>query len=375
MARWPVGGIRSYFRYSYGLLPPEDFDLALVGPASNDLKECETALAKFAPRIYPARSASLLHLAETTWRAISAEEPDLLHAQGYSSALAVGPLARLRGLPQIVTLHDMFTDAIRKQLKVRIGRIALSAALGCVDVVQPTGIAVEENYRKHMSFWPATRPRLTTIRNGIDTARFAGTDARDLRAELELRPDDFVIGFLGRFMAIKGFHCLVKAIEHLVRTLNPPRRPVVVAVGSGGFIREDREFIEARQLQEHVKFLGHTNAVAATLRGLDVVVVPSYSEASPILPMEALVSGVPVIASDPPGLRDVLSDTPASLFPIGDAPRLAALLLDYMLKPRKDVFLNFRPAAIERYDATRSASQLRQLIDGIVGARSRPDRS
>lgn len=375
VARWPVGGIRSYLRYSYGLLASENIELVLVGPASADLDECEKTLSQFRPRVYRAKSTSLIHVAKATNEALGREHIDLVHAQGYSSALAVALLARVRGIPQIVTIHDMFTDALRRKPSVKLGRLALASALGLVDVIQPTGVAVEANYRKHMDVWPATRARIVTLRNGVDVHRFAGNARRDLRAELSLRQDDFLIGFLGRFMAIKGFHCLIAAIEQMVGKLQPARRPVVVAVGSGGFIREDKTFIEQKQLGDHFKFLPHTNDVAATLRGMDVVAIPSFSEASPILPMEALVCGVPVIASNCAGLADVLKDTPAKLFPIGDSTALANTLMEYMDHSNLERAIAFSDEARARFDATKTALQIRDLIyelTRVAASSSRP---
>lgn len=370
VARWPVGGIRSYLRYTYGLLSPQDVDLVLVGPASNELEECRNALAGFQLRIYPAKSSALGEIVSATTRALRSERIDLVHSQGYSSALTVALPVRLRGLPHIVTIHDMFTDTLRKRLSVRLGRLALAGALGLVDVVQPTGAAVEANYRKHMNLWPASRTRIVTLRNGIDVTRFGGDERRDLRAELGLQPEDFLIGFLGRFMAIKGFHCLIAALEALVRKHAPARRPVVVAVGSGGFLREDRAFIESKQLSDHFRFLPHTNDVPATLRGLDVLAIPSFSEASPILPMEALTSGVPVIASDCPGLVDVLKDSPAWLFPVGNSQALAAMLLDAIGSTDAGRGAAFRETAKQRFDARATARQLQSLVHEIIGVPS-----
>lgn len=362
VVRWPVGGIRSFLRYTYGLLPAEDFELALVGPQSNDLVECERALQKFKPTIFAARSSSLWDIARATTQALRRKKFQLVHAQGYSSALAIAPIVRLFGLPHVVTAHDMFTEALSKRLTVRLGKIALAGALGMVDVMQPTGLAVEANFRANMNIWPATRTRIVTLRNGIDSARFAGDSIRDLRSELGLSADDHLVGFLGRFMAIKGFHCLIKAVEQIVHSGGAPKRPVVVAVGSGGFLREDMAFIESKSLSPYFRFLPHTDEIPATLRGLDVVAIPSYSEASPILPMEALAAGVRVIASDCPGLRAAMTDTPGKLFPVGDASRLAERIVESMAGADIDDARRFRSVALQRFDASHTAHKLNDLL-------------
>jgi glycosyltransferase involved in cell wall biosynthesis len=368
VARWPVGGIRSFFRYTYGLLPTDSFDLVVVGPQSSDLVECERTLQKFRPRIVAARSSSLWDIARATTKALRQNDIQLVHAQGYSSALAIAPIVRLFGLPHVVTAHDMFTEALSKRLSVRVGKIALAGALGLVDVVQATGLAVEANFRANLNIWPATRTRLVTLRNGIDAARFAGDSIRDLRSELELSADDHLIGFLGRFMAIKGFHCLIKAVEQIVHSGSLPKRPVVVAVGSGGFLREDKALIESKGLSPYFRFLPHTDEIPATLRGMDVVAIPSYSEASPILPMEALAAGVPVIASDCPGLRAAMADTPGKLFPVGDSSRLAERIVESMNGADTAAAREFRIVALRRFDAAHTANQLNDLLRELAFA-------
>lgn len=367
VARWPVGGIRSYLRYTYGLMARERINLILVGPQSPDLDECIKTLSAFAPRVYKAKSPALLHMAQAADLAMRETRPHLVHSQGYSSALAVAPIARLRGRPQILTIHDMFTEALAKRMSVRLGKIALACAIGTMDVVQPTGPAVEANFRRHLGFWPASRAKIRTIRNAIDVQRFAGDTVRDLRSELGLQPEDFLIGFMGRFMAIKGFHALTRAIEILARRPGLPRKPVVVAIGSGGFVREDAAIIERRSLSQHFRFLPHTDDVPATLRGLDVLAIPSLSEASPILPMEALASGVPVVASSCPGLQDVLNGTPGKLFAVGDTEQLAEALYVEMTASTRHAASSYRSTAAARFDAVRAAAELEAVVHATAG--------
>jgi len=261
----------------------------------------------------------------------------------------------------------MFTEEMLRKPAVRVGRLLLGASLGVTDVVQPTGPAVEANYLHYMDFWPARRAAVRMIPNGIDIPRFSGEETRDLRSELGLSSRDLLIGFVGRFMAIKGFAVLLAAIEQMVSDKRlQDRNPVVVAVGSGGFLREEKAQIKAKGLEGHVRFLPHTDQVAETLRGLDVLVIPSISEASPILPMEALVSGVPVVASDCPGLRATLEGTPAELFPNRDSRALADILLSHAGSSRRDSAARFRPAAGHRFDSRMTALQVRDVLQELA---------
>ncbi len=150
------------------------------------------------------------------------------------------------------------------------------------------------------------------IPNGIDLTRYEHRQPTgNLRRELGLTPDVSLFGFLGRFMPQKGFLILIEALAALARRPNA-RRFHLLATGSGDFVREYKAEVARRgELNGRVTFQEHVPDVAPILRELDLLVIPSLWEACPILPMEALVSGVPVLGSDCIGLREVLRGSAA----------------------------------------------------------------
>ena len=89
----------------------------------------------------------------------------------------------------------------------------------------------------------------------------------------------------------------------------------MLCFGWGGFIREEQVEIKRRGLENNFHFLPFQENPARAIRGVDVVVMPSLWEACPLLPMEVLVAGVPVIGTDCVGMREVLLDTPARVVP------------------------------------------------------------
>ena len=72
--------------------------------------------------------------------------------------------------------------------------------------------------------------------------------------------------------------------------------------------------------------------VLPILQKLDLLIMPSLWEACPVLPMEAMCAGVPVLGSDCIGLREVLRGTPSLTSPAGDAPALASAIQE-AIKP------------------------------------------
>ncbi len=242
--------------------------------------------------------------------------------------------------------------------------LALRAALPRVDVIQTVSRDARENL---LQFIPALRgPRrvVVTIRNGIRPELFEAPQRRDLRGELGIDAGTFLIGFFGRFMSPKGFRYLIDAMAILTQELHPPRRPLVLAFGVGGFVREEQAAIAARGLTESFRFMPFVADMASNLRGVDVVAIPSLWEACPLLPMEAMAVGVPVIGSNCVGLREVLEDSPAVVIPAADARALADAILAQMRdpQPREAAAAAFAAEARTRFDCRTT----RRLLEGLL---------
>ena len=203
------------------------------------------------------------------------------------------------------------------------------------------------------------------IVNGIDVKRFIHVSKRDLHEELDLPVDVFLIGFFGRFMAPKGFRVLVDAVKELTRNPDIGRRYVVVCFGWGGYIREDQNYINQSGLHEFFRFLPFSADIGSAFRGVDIVAMPSLWEACPLLAMESLVSGTPIVGTSCNGLGEVLNGTPAYVVNPGDAKALADALLSAMNVDRSNEFREYSPNAVQRFDVKRTVRELVKLYDEV----------
>jgi glycosyltransferase involved in cell wall biosynthesis len=363
VVRHAVGGIRTYLKYVYRGLSPSAYHLTILtveGQESpllaEDMQPHEVKL------LTVAEHRDLRHLLSTLGRRLASHRPDIIHSHGFTAG-AVASLANLPfRVPHIVTSHAMLTPEDFPPpwgpAKARL----LGWLLGRADMVQSVSFDAQHNLREYL-------PRLErcvampVIVNGIDVDRFsrpagAGHSAA-LRATFNVSPDTFLFGFLGRPMPEKGFQHLVNAVDRL--TSVPAARPfVVVVAGDGGYIREYRNDIAARGLNDYFRFLGFVPEVAALLRALDTIVIPSLHEACPLLAMECLVAGRPLIASRCVGLREIVSNTPTITVPPGDSSALA----DTMRAAIRDeaslhsAGARFAQEATRRFDSRRVSAAL-----------------
>lgn len=362
VVRHPVGGIRTYMRYVYGQAVFSKFQFFVLYNESDATGLFVDNMNKMGVELISCKGgnfALLLALCKQLYRM----KYNIIHSHGFTSGVISSIPAKIFSIPHIMTVHDVLLQkqffGIKGQLKQKL----LPYFFNRIDAINTVSKDVENNIREML---PKVRvERLITILNGIDINEFSQVEPIDLRRELDLDQNMYLIGFLGRYMSQKGFRYLIDAVELLNKEHRYEKTFRVIAIGSGGFIREDRELIKSKGLEQYFIFLSAVNNPAALLKAMNVIAVPSLWEACPLLPMEALLLGIPVIATDCIGLREVTQDTPAFITRAGDSIGLANTIRLCFVDDRREEFDNYRSAARERFDATKTANELMNLYQKI----------
>jgi glycosyltransferase involved in cell wall biosynthesis len=273
-------------------------------------------------------------------------------------------------LPHLTTLHDVFRPDQFAGWKGRLKRRFLASLARQISTVVSVGHDVQANL---LDYLPALErsggPRLVIIPNGIEARPCDDEPGTWLRARFGCGDEVAVLGFMGRFMEQKGVTHLLQALEVLCREGSP--RPVhLVAVGSGDRRSRYEREIAARGLTQQVTLLDFTPDVLPLLRQLDLLLVPSLWEASPLLPMEAMSAGVPVLGSNCIGLREVLAGTPSRQFAAGDVTSLVRALRDALAEPWTEAAHAYAAVARRRFDSQLAARRFLAEFDRLFGGRS-----
>jgi glycosyltransferase involved in cell wall biosynthesis len=370
--RWPVGGIRTYLKYVY---PPLDrelggLDISMVVPRVEEFEALTQDLAALRLRyVVVDPDCTIAKLTRAVYRELASAPFDLVHSHGFTAAFSAAVVAKLRRVPHLATVHDIFQAGQFVGPKGTARRVGLRLVLGMVDAVQAVGEDAARNLVDELG--PGFGARVRVVSNGIQTLPILQAAPRDLRTELKLEANAFLIGFFGRFMAQKGFRYLVEAIRLLRdRPTFAGRMIHVVAFGGGGFVREEQAALERTGLKSWFTFFPFVPDIAGVLKAVDVVAIPSLWEAMPLLPMEALVAGVPVIGTSCIGLSEVLANTPATVVPAGDATALAEALDHEAQVSSRDSMKKFVPLAVARFDVAGRVPELVDLMTSLVGTRA-----
>lgn len=287
------------------------------------------------------------------------ERFDIVHVHSPIAAL-IGRLAAARaGVPTIVYTAHGFYFHERQPWWLRGVFVALEWIGGRFTDVLFTQSSEDAEAARRLRL--CRGGAVEAIGNGVDSRRFHPPDGGDaeretVRAELEAAPDQAVVLMVGRLVAEKGYLELFRAMEGLDGArlwVVGERLESDHATSVEGEIRRIRDDPE---LSRRIRFLGYRDDVDRLMRGADVFTLPSHREGMPRSIIEAMMSGLPVVATDIRGSREeVVDEDTGYLVPVGDPlalrRRLEALVRDP--SSRRAMGVAGRERALRLYDERR----------------------
>ncbi|MBV1814188.1 glycosyltransferase [Pseudomonas viridiflava] len=218
----------------------------------------------------------------------------------------------------VIGVHHAFGDYQRRSRKLfaNLFRKRLSL-LGVSD-------SVRDDMRKSLPAWPAER--IETLYNRIDVEQLQGSQfsAEDARVELGLSPSAWIVGNVGRLHPDKDQATLLRGFALALPSL--PENSQLVVLGKGRLEESLKELARELGIGANVMFMGQVADARRYFKAFDVFALSSDHEPFGMVLLEAMVAGVPVVATSCGGAREVVEDV-GLLFPLGDEQRLAQGLM------------------------------------------------
>ena len=184
--------------------------------------------------------------------------------------------------------------------------------------------AVRDNIRGHLKNWPPEKIQTLYNRIDVSAARANLLTREEARRMLGLPDDVPVIANVGRLHADKDQATLLAGFAKALPKL--PADTLLVIAGSGPLETTLKAQATTLDIAGNVRFLGQVKDVARLFRAFDLFVLSSDHEPFGMVLLEAMVAGVPVIATDCGGGREVVEEI-GHLFPLGDSVALAHQLV------------------------------------------------
>jgi len=256
----------------------------------------------------------------------------LVHSHGYKADLYSLVAARLARAPVITTVHGWTSE----NAKVRLYEKLQAFLWRFFDRV----VCVSESYRILAERAGTPAGKLVVVHNGIKATYLANPLApqrrEHARTALGLASNEIVVACIGRLGIEKGHRQLLEAAARVLPGC-PDARFLIIGEGA------ERAAIEARiaelGLTETVRLLGHRDDLPAIYPALDVLAITSLREGLPNVLLEAMLNGIPAVATAVGGIPEVIShDHDGLVVPAGDVEAyvsaLATLLADANLRYR-----------------------------------------
>jgi len=349
----------------HGSIPAGEASLA-------ELAEEEGAVMQFVPELqqplHPIQDLrALLKLA----RIAREFEPDIVHTHTAKAGF-LGRMAALAVRPRPVIVHtyhghvlEGYFGAAKSRLYLQLER-ALARISDClIGVSQAT---VDDLVRLGV----APRDSFTVVPLGLDLEPLAEPveeQRRELRSELGLAEGDLLLVFVGRVVPIKRLDVMLAALAK-ARTSEPRLRLAIVGDGEicTGLERQASEL----GIADAVHFLGYRRELLPVFAAADLAVLSSDNEGTPVSLIEAGAAGLPAVATDVGGVREVVTEETGEIVP----PRDHAALADALVRMATDTDRRTSSGdaaqrrALDRYGATRLIRDIDELYGELTAAGS-----
>ena len=287
---------------------------------------------------------------------------DLIHAHFFGTAVRAALLSRLSGVPAIATLHG--------NMDLKSGERFRDLKVGLLNKGLKRIVFVSEPLRRAVLEFVPIRPELAVvIPNGIDASRFSSGDGASFRAEFGIGRDEFVVGTVatpGRHA--KGLDILLHVAAQLRQT-SPGIRFVIVGdleFDRGVGLMKERA---ALGLENDVVMTGFRPDVASALAAFDVYGLTSRTEGFSIALVEAMASGLPVVATRCGGPEQIVDDGRTGLLVENesvDAIAQAIIRLRASPTERRSLGAAGRTAVRERFSLDAQVTAYERLYDEVI---------
>ncbi len=364
--RFGHGGTEHQFAELVSRLDQSKYDI-LVGCFSKEGEFFEKVAGVGLPVVEFSRgrwfAPDTLRCALAWMRLLRRQGIELVHTFDYYTTVFAGTLARLAGIPLLVTSRrdtgSMYTPRQRwiiRRVFFRSDRVVVNS----------------EAARQSLLHEGLSAKMVRIVRNGVDLQQFQSNGNRQsARRRWGWGAESPLIGVIANLRPEKGHIILLKAIPAILERF--PQAHFLFA-GPGEIEGQLRNYVTMNGLDSHVTFLGDFYGIPDLLAALDVVVLPSTSESMPNVVLEAMSAGRPVIASAVGGCLELIDhDRTGLLFPTGDSRALAEQIVMLLSRPERRAELGraARMHAESEFDMSIAAKRLEAVYDELL--ERRPD--
>lgn len=272
--------------------------------------------------------------------------PDVVHSQHpFLLGTTAFRLARRRELPLVFTHHTLYEQYTHyapgdsPALKRFAIELATRYANLCDQVFAPS-----ESIRDLLLERGVSKP-IAVVPTGVRLENFARGDGNAMRRELGIPADAFVVGHLGRLAPEKNLEFLTRAV---VDFISRNSRAHFLVVGTGPFEDALRDAFSnsGMEAQLHIAGILQQQRLTDALHAMDLFAFASTSETQGMVLTEAMAAGLPVVALDAPGAREVVRDEQNGRLLLEATPTTFSAALQWVFERAPEKLHGLKQAAL-----------------------------
>ena len=260
-------------------------------------------------------------------QAVSAINPDIIQTNNVKSHALI-KMSGLNRTHRWIAFHHGYTAPdLKMKFYNQLDRWSLPSARCIVAVCGP--------FREQLVAMGIPRNRIRILHNSaaVLSDDFAENTANSIREQFGLSGDEKVLVAIGRLSSEKGHSDLIEAL-HRLRSSTPSLKWKLLLIGSGHEEQNLKALAEKLALQSQVIFTSHQADVLPFYGVADGMVLPSHTEGSPHVVLEAMSAGVPIVATSVGGVPEILQNSEtAILVPAHNSEALAAGIAKLLESP------------------------------------------
>jgi len=309
IARLNIGGPAIHVLNLSSLMDRDRFETLLitgrVGPNEGEMDYLAKSLG-VTPVVIPALGRDISPLSDVKsilclWRIIRRYKPHVVHTHT-AKAGTVGRIAAALGrVPVIVhTFHGHVLHGYFSPLKSKCF-IAIERVL---SLLTTRIITLSPQQREELGRCIGAKRKMEIIRLGFDLSKFlAPCEKMVARKNLGLPGEKWIVASVGRLTAVKNLALFVDVAEKL----SLKRRDLLfIVVGDGEDRKKIENLVKNKRLSDRILFLGWQREIEKVYKAIDLLVLTSKNEGTPVAIIEAMASGCPVVAAPAGGVVDLV---------------------------------------------------------------------
>lgn len=299
----------------------------------------------------------------TLWKVLYSRHYDVVETFTQDSNIIGLPLAWIKRVPvRMATYHGSIENLPRWRERLHTWLVNRNIANILVTVSEMT--------RHNAAKEGIDSKRIVVIQNGIAPVSIEDTNRGDVRGELGIRENDFLLLSVGRLVHQKAHEFLVAAMPSVLKEFPAAK----AAICGDGFLHSQLEAqIKALDLENSVFLPGRFDNVTKFLAAADVFVLPSRWEGLPIALLEAMSVGLPIVATRVEGVDEVVVDGEHGfLVSVGDVPALSDAILKLLRDPqaRHQMGMAAKQRLLESYSIDHMGERYLSLMTNILQNRA-----